>query len=81
VLRRLAEQIVAPVRWDLCQRTMVEMGVTGMIELAPAGVLTGLARRSLPGVETVAVTSPADLEAARDLIARNSTTTTEETSA
>lgn len=81
VLRRLAEQIVAPVRWDLCQRTMVEMGVTGMVELAPAGVLTGLARRSLPGVETVAVTSPADLEAARDLIARHSTTTTEETSA
>lgn len=81
VLRRLAEQIVAPVRWDQCQRTMIEMGVTGMVELAPAGVLTGLARRSLPGVETVAVTSPADLDAARDLIARHSTTTTEETPA
>jgi len=78
VLRRLAEQVVAPVRWDLCQQTMATMGVTGMVELAPAGVLTGLARRTLPGVETVAVTSPADLDAARDLIARHSWTITDE---
>jgi [acyl-carrier-protein] S-malonyltransferase len=73
VLRRLAEQVVAPVRWDLCQQTMVAMGVTGAIELAPAGVLAGLARRGMPGVETVAVTTPADLEAAQELIVRHTT--------
>ncbi len=78
VLARLAAQVVAPVRWDLCQATMLEMGVTGLIELAPAGVLVGLARRSLPGVETVAVKGPADLDAARDLIARHSGATTDE---
>jgi len=78
VLARLAAQVVAPVRWDLCQETMAAMGVTGLIELAPAGVLVGLARRSLPGVETVAVKGPADLDAARDLIARHSGTTTDE---
>lgn len=72
VLARLAAQIVAPVRWDLCQQTMAEAGVTGLLELAPAGVLTGLARRTLPGVETVAVKSPSDLEAARDLVRRHS---------
>jgi [acyl-carrier-protein] S-malonyltransferase len=33
-------------------------------------VLTGLARRSLPGVETVAVRTPQDLAAAHDLIQR-----------
>lgn len=71
VLRRLATQIVAPVRWDLCQETLLALGVTGMVELAPAGVLTGLARRTLPGVETVAVKSPADLDAARDLVRRH----------
>ena len=71
VLRRLAAQIVAPVRWDLCQRTLVALGVTGLLELAPAGVLTGLARRTLPGVETVAVRTPADLDAARDLVRRH----------
>jgi [acyl-carrier-protein] S-malonyltransferase len=72
VLRRLAEQIVAPVRWDLCQERLVALGVTGLLELAPGGVLTGLARRAMPGVETVAVKSPADIDAARDLVARHS---------
>ncbi|HWS58789.1 MAG TPA: ACP S-malonyltransferase, partial [Actinotalea sp.] len=71
VLDRLVAQVVAPVRWDLCQATLLAMGVTGMVELAPAGVLTGLARRTLPGVETVAVRTPDDLVAARDLVARH----------
>lgn len=78
VLRRLAAQVVAPVRWDLCQQTMQAMGVTGLIELAPAGVLTGLARRGLPGVETMALSSPDDLEAARDLASRHTARRTEE---
>jgi [acyl-carrier-protein] S-malonyltransferase len=78
VLRRLAQQIVAPVRWDLCQETFAALGVTGLLELAPGGVLTGLARRSLPGVETVAVKSPADVDAARDLIARHGTPRSQE---
>jgi [acyl-carrier-protein] S-malonyltransferase len=64
-------QVVAPVRWDLVQQGFVELGVTGLIELAPAGVLTGLARRALPGVETLAVKTPDDLAAARELVARH----------
>lgn len=76
VLERLAAQVVAPVRWDLCQQTMLAMGVTGLVELAPAGVLVGLARRSLPGVETVAVKTPADLDAARELVLRHAVTST-----
>ena len=76
VLDRLTAQITAPVRWDLCQESLAAAGVTGLLELMPGGVLTGLARRALPGVETVAVKSPADLDAARDLVARHSGTTT-----
>jgi [acyl-carrier-protein] S-malonyltransferase len=72
VVRRLTAQIAAPVRWDLCQETLAELGVTALLELAPGGVLTGLARRALPGVETVAVKSPEDLDKARDLVARHS---------
>lgn len=71
VVARLVAQIAAPVRWDLCQATLAGLGVTGLLELAPGGVLKGLARRSLPGVETVAITSPADLPAAQDLVARH----------
>ena len=83
VLTRLAAQIVAPVRWDLCQGSLLRLGVTGLVELAPGGVLTGLARRTLPGVETVAVKTPADLDAARELMTRHSGAprTTKETSA
>jgi [acyl-carrier-protein] S-malonyltransferase len=71
VLRRLVSQVSNPVRWDLCMRTMGELGVTGVIEVPPAGTLTGLIKRSLPGVETVALKTPGDLEAARDLAARH----------
>ncbi|MCC2318297.1 ACP S-malonyltransferase [Cellulomonas chengniuliangii] len=79
VLDRIAQQIVAPVRWDLCQETLLRVGVTGLLELAPGGVLTGLARRTLPGVETVAVKSPTDIQAARDLIARHAAPLSQET--
>lgn len=72
VLARLARQLTSPVRWDLCQATLAELGVTALIELAPGGVLAGLARRTLPEVARVAITSPEDLPAARDLIAEHS---------
>jgi len=77
-LALVVAQVANPVRWDLCQATLAALGVTGLLELAPGGVLTGLARRALPGVETVALKSPADLDAARDLAARHSGTTSEE---
>ncbi|MEU9017292.1 ACP S-malonyltransferase [Actinomadura sp. NPDC048394] len=65
---RLVEQVSAPVRWDACMATMREIGVTGIIELPPAGTLVGLARRELKGVELVALKTPGDLEKARELI-------------
>src|SRR4051794_18720592 len=46
VLRRLVAQVVAPVRWDLCMQTMADLGVTVVVELPPAGSLTGLVRRA-----------------------------------
>jgi [acyl-carrier-protein] S-malonyltransferase len=67
----IVAQVANPVRWDLCCATLLELGVTGLLEVAPGGVLTGLARRTLPGVETVAVKTPADLDAARDLVRRH----------
>jgi [acyl-carrier-protein] S-malonyltransferase len=71
VLARIVTQVSNPVRWDLCMRTMGELGVTGVIEVPPAGTLTGLIKRALPGVETVALKTPDDIEAARDLAARH----------
>src|SRR5579859_6898819 len=67
-LERIVAQVAAPVRWDLCMATMADLGVTALIELPPAGTLTGLARRALPGVAQLALKTPDQLEAARDLI-------------
>ncbi|MFC7594108.1 ACP S-malonyltransferase [Terrabacter sp. GCM10028922] len=67
-LDRLVRQVSNPVRWDQCMETMLALGVTGLLELAPAGTLVGLAKRAMPGVETLAVKTPDDLEAARTLV-------------
>jgi [acyl-carrier-protein] S-malonyltransferase len=72
VLDRLVGQVANPVRWDLCMETFKELGVTALIEVCPGGTLTGLAKRALPGVKTLALKSPADLDAARELIAEHS---------
>jgi [acyl-carrier-protein] S-malonyltransferase len=71
VLARIVSQVSNPVRWDLCMKAMGDLGVTGVIEVPPAGTLTGLIKRALPGVETVALKTPDDLEAARDLAVRH----------
>jgi [acyl-carrier-protein] S-malonyltransferase len=69
VVRRLVAQVSNPVRWDLCMETFKQHGVTAIIEVAPGGTLVGLAKRALPGVRTLALKTPGDLEAARALIA------------
>jgi [acyl-carrier-protein] S-malonyltransferase len=62
VLVRLVDQVANPVRWDLCQQTMQEIGITGLLEVPPAGTLTALAKRSIPGVETFALKTPDQLD-------------------
>ncbi|MGW6740438.1 ACP S-malonyltransferase [Streptomyces sp. NPDC055025] len=74
IVTRLVGQVGNPVRWDLCMETFQERGVTALIELCPGGTLTGLAKRALPGVKTLALKTPDDLDAARTLIAEHSST-------
>lgn len=64
----LVSQVASPVRWDLCMESFAANGVTGIIEMAPAGTLVGLAKRALRGVPTVAVKTPDDLAAAAALL-------------
>lgn len=61
-------QVASPVRWDLCMASFAAAGVTGIVELAPAGALVGLAKRGLPGIPAVAVKTPDDIAAAHELI-------------
>jgi [acyl-carrier-protein] S-malonyltransferase len=67
----MVNQVKSPVRWDLCMEAMVQAGVTALIEVAPAGTLAGLAKRSMPGIETLAIKSPENLDAAIALIANH----------
>lgn len=68
-VERIVTQVAAPVRWDRCMETMASLGVTALLELPPAGTLTGLARRSLPGVRLIALKTPDQLDAACQMIA------------
>ncbi|MGW1276791.1 ACP S-malonyltransferase [Streptomyces tsukubensis] len=71
VVARLVGQVANPVRWDRCMETFQEMGITALVELCPGGTLTGIAKRALPGVKPLALKTPADLDAARELIAEH----------
>ena len=61
VLDRIVAQISNPVRWDLCMESLASLGVTGVIEVPPAGTLVGLIKRATPSIEQCAFKSPADL--------------------
>jgi [acyl-carrier-protein] S-malonyltransferase len=69
ILDRIVDQISNPVRWDLCMSTLQAKGVTGVLELAPAGTLVGLVKRATPDVAQFALKSPADIAAATEFIA------------
>jgi [acyl-carrier-protein] S-malonyltransferase len=69
VVRRLLSQVIRPVRWDQCIKTMRALGVSAIVELCPGGTLTGIAKRELPGVKLIAIRTPEDLPPARALIA------------
>lgn len=70
-LTRMISQITSPVRWDLCLETMSHLGVTGVLELPPAGTLTGIAKRNLKGVEVFNLNTPDQLDAAHDFVDRH----------
>ncbi len=71
LLTRIVGQIAGPVRWDLCMDRLSALGITGVLELPPAGTLVGLIKRAAPDIETFALKSPDDLTSAQEFIARH----------
>ncbi len=67
----LVGQVASPVRWDLCMTGFSDAGIAGLVELTPAGTLTGLAKRGLRGIPSVAVKTPDDLDAAVELLSKD----------
>lgn len=71
ILDRIVDQIANPVRWDLCMNTLQSIGITGVIELAPAGTLVGLIKRATPTIAQCALKSPAELVSASAFLAEH----------
>ncbi len=71
VIDRIVGQIAGPVRWDLCMQKLADLGVTGILEVPPAGTLTGLIKRAQPQIATFALKTPDDLDAARAFVAEH----------
>jgi len=70
-MKELVGQLTSPVRWDLCQETIKNAGVTGLLELAPGGTLVGIAKREIPGVELFAVKSVDDISTGIEFIRKH----------
>jgi [acyl-carrier-protein] S-malonyltransferase len=62
IRRTLQDQVTGTVRWLDCMERLAALGCDFFVELGPGGVLAGLLRRTLKGVD---VTSIADVESVR----------------
>lgn len=51
----LIAQVASPVRWEQSVRTMAESGITTFVELGPGTTLSGLIRKTAPGVQVLHV--------------------------
>ncbi len=60
----LERQVHSPVRWVASMRRAAAEGATTFVEFGAGNVLTGLARRIVPGSSTANVSDPATLERA-----------------
>ncbi len=67
----LSAQLSSPVRWKHCLLALGAAGVTDFAELGPGGVLTGMAKRTVPGARAVSLAVPDDLDRLLELVAGN----------
>jgi [acyl-carrier-protein] S-malonyltransferase len=66
----MVNQVSNPVRWDKTMESMERSNVSVMVELLPAGALSGIAKRAMPNTVTVAVKTPADLDKVAEAIGK-----------
>ncbi|CAM3711387.1 malonyl CoA-acyl carrier protein transacylase [Nocardiopsis rhodophaea] len=61
IRQRLVDQVVRPVRWDLCLRALARMQPGLALSLPPARTLANILKRQYPGIAVVPVNVPRDL--------------------
>jgi [acyl-carrier-protein] S-malonyltransferase len=70
----LSAQLCSPVRWRQCLLALSDAGVTTLVELGPGGVLTGMAKRTIPHVTAISVTTPDEVDSLLERIASSAAT-------
>jgi [acyl-carrier-protein] S-malonyltransferase len=65
----LSAQLCSPVRWRQCLLALADAGVTTLVELGPGGVLTGMAKRTIPNVTAISVSTPDEVDSLLERIA------------
>jgi [acyl-carrier-protein] S-malonyltransferase len=58
----LVAEIVSPVRWVECVRSLIEAGCTTFLELGPGRLLAGLVRQIEPGTDAFSADAPERLD-------------------
>jgi [acyl-carrier-protein] S-malonyltransferase len=66
----MVNQVSNPVRWDKTMESMEGANVSLMIELLPAGALSGIAKRAMPNTVAIALKTPADLDKVAEAIGK-----------
>lgn len=61
VATALVDGILSPVRWVDVQRALADRGVELLVECGPGGILAGCAKRTVPDIPCLTVSSPADV--------------------
>ncbi|MFJ8882792.1 ACP S-malonyltransferase [Streptomyces sp. NPDC102402] len=61
IRRRLVEQVVRPVRWDLCMDALARTAPRAVFSTPPARTLAGILKRRYPALDVVSVNTPRDL--------------------
>lgn len=62
-------QLCSPVRWRQSVGTLIESGVTTLVEVGPGNVLTGLAKRCAPDTRAISISSPDELDSLVETLA------------
>ncbi len=66
----MVNQVSNPVRWDKTMESMEAANVSVMIELLPAGALSGIAKRAMPNTVAIALKTPSDLDKVAEAIGK-----------
>ena len=66
----LVNQVSNPVRWDKTMESMEGENISVMVELLPAGALSGIAKRAMPNTVAIALKTPADLDKVAEAIGK-----------